>query len=124
MGLSLDLRHRAVSAYEASEGTLDVIAKQFKVGTATLKRWLRRFRETGSIAARPHGGGTPPQIPSSELPRLAKVVCQKPDRTITEFREAWYEETGVRASHATMVRALQRAGLTLKKRRSGLLNEI
>ena len=124
MGLSLDLRHRAVSTYEASDGTLDTVAKQFQIGTATLKRWLRRFKDTGNIIEKPHGGGTPAKIPSYELAKLAKVVAQKPDSTITEFRKAWFEETGVHASHATMVRALQRADLTLKKRRSGLLREI
>lgn len=110
--------------YETSDGTLDTIAKQFQIGTATLKRWLRRFRDTGDIAEKPHGGGTPAKIPSHELEKLAKVVAKKPDSTITEFRKAWFEETGVHASHATMVRALQRAELTLKKRRSGLLKEI
>jgi transposase len=112
MGLSLDLRHRAVSAYEEAEGTIDTVAKRFQIGTATLKRWLKCFRETGTIAEKPHGGGTPAKIPSSDLEKLAEVVSRRPDRTITEFREAWHEESGVEASHAMMVRALQRAELT------------
>jgi transposase len=124
MGISIDLRTRAVSAYEGKEGTLETISHRFQIGTATLKRWLKRFREAGTVAEKPHGGGTPPKIPSSDLEKLAEVVSRKPDCTITEFREAWREESGVHASHATMVRALQRADLTLKKRRLERKNAI
>ena len=123
MGISVDLRTRAVTSYHKKEGTLEVISKRFQVSTAALKRWLRRFKETGSVTEKPHGGGMPPKIPDSDLPRLIQVVSKKPDCTITEFREAWHKESGVQASHATMVRALQRAGLTLKKRRSELKSE-
>jgi len=124
MRISVDLRQRAVQAYESGAGSLREIAGRFLIGEASLKRFLRLKRETGDVKSnKRHGGGTPPKIPGPELPKLAEVVAQKPDRTITEFRQEWYQQTGVKASHATMVRALQRANLTFKKKRFVPRNE-
>ena len=125
MRISVDLRKRAVQAYESGAGSLREIASRFLIGEASLKRFLRLKRETGDVKSnKRHGGGTPAKIPSLELPKLAKVVAQKPDRTIKEFREEWYRRTGVQTSHATMARALQRAGLSFKKKRFVPRNEI
>ena len=48
--LSEDLRRRAVDAYEDAEGTLEEVAARFCIGTATLTRWNRVWRETGGFA--------------------------------------------------------------------------
>lgn len=124
MRISVDLRQRAVQAYENGAGTLREIAGRFLISEASLKRFLRLKRETGDVrSGKRHGGGPAPIIPSPELEKLAEIVAQKPDRTITEFREEWHRQTGVKASHATMVRALQRANLTFKKKRFVPRNE-
>lgn len=49
----LDLRERAVAAYEAGEGSYADIADRFSVAKRTLERWVERGRRTGSVAAIP-----------------------------------------------------------------------
>ncbi|MEI6805886.1 MAG: hypothetical protein WCK49_05200 [Myxococcaceae bacterium] len=102
MRISIDLRQRAFQAYENAAGTLREIASRFLIGEASLKRFLRLKRETGDVrSGKRHGGGPVPIIPGPDLQKLAEVVAQKPDRTIKEFREECYRQTGVKASHAT-----------------------
>jgi hypothetical protein len=55
-GLSIDLRKRVVAYYEAhrSQGaTYESTASRFAAGGATVNRWLRLKRETGSVAVKP-----------------------------------------------------------------------
>jgi len=115
----MDLRSRAVEAYNNREGSLEAIASQFRIGTASLKRWLRLLRTSGTLFAKPYNGGPDPKILDTDLQRLKDIVDEKSDRTISELRQVWLERTGVVVGHSTMVRALQRANLTFKKRLSG-----
>ena len=115
MEISQDLRQRVVQAYENKEGGMRRISKRFSIGLSTMKRLLKLKKETGDIKPRAHGGGTTPKVPDSELPKLTELVAEKPDRTTTELRIEWEKRTGVILSHASMIRALQRARLTFKK---------
>lgn len=118
-GYSKDLRERAVGAYERGEGTYDEIAERFDVGVASLNRWLRLKRETGSVEHRPLGGGHPTVFDEEGLPKLVALVDEKPDRTLDELCEVWKERHGDTVSTSAVGRALERAGLTRKKSRSG-----
>jgi transposase len=113
--LSLDLRNRAVEAYRSAEGTLEQLAGRFNIGIATLGRWLRRLREHGDIAPAPHRGGMPARIPDEQLEALLALVAEKPDRTAEELRQEWQRRTNIPLSRSAMVRALHRAGLSVKR---------
>jgi transposase len=54
----LDLRTRIIEAWQAEKLLVPELASRFKVGTATVKRFIRRFRETGSVEPLPHGGAS------------------------------------------------------------------
>lgn len=114
--LSIDIKRRVVNAYEAGEGSYAVLAERFDIGPASVSRILRAHRERSDLSPQPHGGGMPPRITNEELPMLARLVAKKPDRTIEELAKAWTELTGVRISRSAMMRAVQRAGLTRKKK--------
>lgn len=116
MLISQDLRRRIVSAYERKEGGKLRLAKRFAVSVSTVKRIVKIKIETGDIKPKPHGGGLKHLIPDSELQRLRNLVAEKSDRTTKELIEQWLIRTGVKVSHSTMIRALQRAKLTIKKR--------
>jgi len=45
---SLDLRERVVGAFDAGDMTDEQVAEVFQVGEATVHRWKRLKRETGS----------------------------------------------------------------------------
>jgi transposase len=111
---SRDLRIRALDALDLGTPRPEVI-RLFGVSTATLTRWRRRQRETGSLAESPRPG--PPGVKTAGLqaalvPRLQK----QPDATLEEHCEWWAATSGVRVSHATMSRMLTRdCGWTRKK---------
>ena len=113
--LSNDIRSRLIAAKEAGEGSVLALAKRFKVGSATVQRLFRRVRETSSIEPLPHGGGMPPKIPDSDLPKVIELVREKPDRTIEELTKEWEIRHGVSISTSAMSRTLARCNITQKK---------
>jgi len=54
---SQDLCARIVQALEGQDGSQAEIAEQFVVSLPIVEKLWRRWRTTGSCAARPHGGG-------------------------------------------------------------------
>jgi transposase len=114
--LSLDLRHRIVGAWQKEKAGVPELAERFQVGTATVKRLIRRFRDTGSVEPLPHGGGQRPKIPAGKLERVRKLVEAYPDWSVDELAETYNRQEGTDLSRSTMVRALSRLGFTRKKR--------
>ena len=101
---SRDLRNRALDALDLGTLRPEVI-RLFGVSTATLTRWRRRQRETGSLAESRRSGPPGPKragLQAGLLPRLQ----EQPDATLAEHC-AWWEETqAVRVSQATMSRVI------------------
>ena len=110
---SVDFRERALALVERGRGVAEV-AGLLGIGAATLKRWRRRRRETGSAAPKPKPG-RPPRIDPARHPDLTAQVRATPDATLPEHCDAWAAATGVRVSAATMCRTLRKLGLPLKK---------
>src|SRR2546423_14773075 len=59
---SMDLRERVVQAVEEEGLSRRQAAERFGIGIKTAIDWVRRFRETGSMAAKPMGGCRPKKI--------------------------------------------------------------
>jgi transposase len=112
---SMDLRQRVVAACDSRDGTREQIAARFSVSVRWIGGLLRRRRETGSIAPRPHGGGRAPAFDESAAARLREAVRADDDATLEELREA----AGVACSAPAVCRALRRMGITRKKSRGG-----
>src|SRR5438105_1480511 len=102
-----DLRSRIVHAVEHEGMTLPQAAARFAVGLASVKRYLKQWRTTGTLAPRPHPG-RPPAIPPAEHDRLAALFSADPDATLADYCARWEAETGVAVSRSTMCRAQQR----------------
>jgi transposase len=122
--LSLDLRERILRAYQAKEGGYETLAIRFDVAVKTVRRIVARAKTTGSCAPRPHGGGVVPLILDDELPELREFVKVRADHTAQELADEWSTLKKRAVHRSSMVRALQRAGLTAKKRRMLLRNKI
>lgn len=105
-----DLRLRIHKARQAGESTSEV-ADRFGVSTAFVRRLQQRFRLTGGLAPRPHGGGRAPKLAGRES-ELRAAVHQRPDATPAEHRE----RLKLPASRVTVWRAMRRLGLTRKKK--------
>ena len=109
--LSADLRRRIVDAYARGEGTYGVLAARFRVGKASVSRFLRLYRQNGSLERRPRGGGNAAKISAELLLRLRELVAEDPKRSARELAQEWERRFGVAMSRSSMVRALSRAGL-------------
>lgn len=121
--ISNDLRARIVDRVLLHGETYDTVAAYFQVGSATVNRVVNRYRRTGSYEPLPRGGGNPPWISDDELPQLRALVAEKPDRTAEELAQEWSRRFDAELSRSSMVRALARAGLSVKKSRSVLPNK-
>ena len=110
----MDLRERVIRAYDEKVGTQEQIAELFKVSVPWIKKLLRRRRQTGGIAPKPHGGGWTPKFSGRALEQLKANVAQHPDATLQEL----LEQSGVDASIMAVHRALERLGCRRNKSRS------
>lgn len=110
--LSLDLRTRIVALVEADEHSLSELAELFAIDRSTIVRLLQRYRSTGSVAAKPHGGGNPRKLDVKAVARLLKLVKQQPDATLVELRD----RLGIPCSVVTIFRTLQRNRISRKKK--------
>jgi transposase len=59
---SMDLRQRVVAAVEHDGLSCHAAARRFEIGVSTAIDWVRRFRETGSVAPGQMGGHKPKAI--------------------------------------------------------------
>ena len=112
--LSTDLRERIVAAYDRGDSTRDQIAERYEVSLGMVKKLLQQRRETGDIAPRHHYSGRKPKITAKHQACLKRLVRKCPDMTLEELRDAIEVECTPQAIHY----ALERVGLSLKKRRS------
>lgn len=116
--VSVDLRERAVAAYHDGEGSIPEIAAQFRVGEASLKRWLWRLRDTGSLAPAAKKGHNPAKVDDAGRETIRRLVAEGPDRTLPELTEAYNAVAAVSISVSTFGREVREMGLTRKKRPS------
>jgi transposase len=110
--LSNDLRQRILGAVDNREGSRRKLAARFSVNVSTITRLLQLRRQTGSSEPRPHRGGVAPTLGQDALERLRGLVEQAPDATL----EALGQRLGISGSRMIVCRALQKLGLTLKKK--------
>jgi len=82
---SEDLRERVVAAVEGGLSRRQA-AVRFKVGISTVVHWVRRFRETGSVAAKPMGGDRRSRL-TGEREWILQRIEEAPDLTIEELRD-------------------------------------
>jgi len=86
------------------------IADLFCVSASWARRVKQRRRETGEVSHRPMGG---PGITIVDRQQLAALVREYPDATLAELRS----RLGVQCALSTLCVALQKLGLSLKKKR-------
>jgi len=113
---SLDLRSRVVAAVLAGTPIVTV-ADRFVVGDATVRRWVRLYETTGSLAPRPRVGRRP-QLGLDDTAALDAQLAAAPDATLAEHCAQWAQSHGRRPSRSAMCRALQRRDWRRKKRAS------
>jgi transposase len=113
-----ELRERVVKAYESGEGAYPVIASMFSLGEATVKRWVWRHRERGSVAPVAKGGGTPSTVMANDIEEILERLGDATANELTaEFNRARRGRHRIHVS--SMKRALHRHGYVVKKNAAG-----
>jgi transposase len=118
--LSVDLRERILASYDQNEGTREEIARRYRVSLGMVKKLLQQRRHTGDIRPRHHRSGRKPLIIDVHRRQLRALLGKKPDMTLKELRQAVGLDCTLPAIHY----ALEKMGLTYKKRHSVPANKI
>jgi transposase len=118
-----ELRERAVRTYESGSDTYQMVATDFSVSEATLQRWVRRQRTTGTVDPLIKCGGWTSPV---DVPLLQAVIAARPDRTTEELTRAYNARAArpARVHRSSILRALQRLGYVFKKNGRGRPNSI
>ena len=117
--LSLDLRERILTSYDRQEGTRLDIAVRYRVSLGMVKKLLQQRRCLGDIRPRHYRSGRKPMIHPSHDQQMRTLLGRKPDLTLRELRQA----VGLKCTLPAIHYALQRLGLTYKKRHSMLVSK-
>ncbi len=103
---SKDLRLKTLAAIDRGIPRKEV-ADLFGVSTSTIKRWLKRRRLTGDVDIHKIPGR--PSVKGEALREwLPGHLKSNPDLTLSEHCEAFFDETDVEVSEATMSRSIAR----------------
>ena len=113
---SQDLRERIVGALAASEESQAEVAERFAVSLSFVEKLWRRWRTTGSCAARPRAGGRQRSLRDAEECIRAELA-DHPDMTLAALCERVAQAGHPQVSTKTMCLELQRLKLALKKSR-------
>lgn len=105
MGYSIDLRKRAV-AYRQEGHTIAETSRVFGIGTDTLNRWMKQYRETGDLSPKPLNR----TFKKIDPVKLKEVIKEHPDAMLQEIAEQFG------CSAEAVRKALKRNHITLKKR--------
>ena len=109
---SKDLRERVIGAWQEGK-TQDWIAETYRISTGSIKRYIKRYKATGSVA---------PTVQRRQEPRIngqyeaamRALVRREPLAKLDWYCTEWERETGIVVSIKTMSRMLVRLGLRQK----------
>ena len=114
MGYSNDLRVRVIQVVENGMAAR-AAARQFVIGDATAIRWVKRWRETGSVEAKSIKGQSRSPLKRHEE-WLLDLVRQEPDLTLEEIQRRLLDERQQKAGIGSVWRFFDRNGISFKKK--------
>ena len=112
---SNDLRERVWRACHDEAMGPSEAAEELGVSRSFVCKLLRRYRDEGTLSAKPRGGNRPPALGAADLAALRRLVRERPDATLAELCRSLDERRGVKVRVWTVCRALARLKLPRKK---------
>ena len=113
MGYSHDLRVRVIQVVEGGAAAR-AAARQFVIGDSTAIRWVKRWRETGSVTAKSIKGQSRSPLKRHE-DWLLELVRREPDLTLEEIQDRLLGERRQKAGIGSVWRFFDRHGISFKK---------
>ena len=86
---SIDLREKVLTKYESGDYTQEEIANLFSIGISSVKRWLKKKRETGDIGVSKGKRGRIAKIDELGLKTIAELVEDNNSITLEELSELY-----------------------------------
>jgi transposase len=112
---SMDLRERVLEAVMAGASRREA-AERFEISASSAVKWLQRFDETGSIAAKPTGGSTSALEEHADF--LLALIAEQSDMTLDEVVAAMRRRR-IKGSRSAVWRFFDRHGISFKKKPAG-----
>ena len=112
---SKDLRERIVLSYNNGEGTIEKIAKTFKLSGRTVSKYLKLHRTTGDLTPG-QSTGRPKFLTDEVLTIIEEIVLQKPDARLEDYCEKFLQQTGTLIPKSTLWDACQILNINRKKK--------
>jgi transposase len=113
---SMDLRERVVAAVEEEGLSRNEAAARFGIGISTAINWVRRFKDTGSVAPDQMGGYKPKAIRGEHETWLRKRLCEG-DFTIRGL-VAEFAGRGLKVDYHSVWNFVHAEKLSFKKNRA------
>jgi transposase len=112
---SMDLRERVVRAVDGGLSRRRA-ASLFALAISTVVEWVRVWRETGSVAAKPMGGDHSSRLKGERAWLLGRIEAV-PDLTLEEIRRE-LKDRGILVGYGTVWRFFAGEGISFKKNRA------
>jgi transposase len=114
---SEDLRARVLAAIDGGMAARSA-ASVFRVSVSYIYKAVIRRRRTGEVSASSRRGHRPRKLTPAQEAALATHIAAHPDITLAALQTWLAGEHAVRLSNGAMWSAVDRLGLSFKKRRS------
>lgn len=111
-----ELRERIIAAWQEGESHR-ALARRFRVSLKSVQRYLRTYREHGTVQPCKIGGHKRYKLKGYE-DRLRGWLEAAPDMTLDRMQLRFREEYGVYVSRMTIHNFLRHLNISYKKRRS------
>ena len=115
MAYHIELRTKAIQAYEEGEGSQEEIASLLQISLSTLKRWLAMSRKGHPLQPMTENCGRPKKIDDAGEATIQSLVINNPSITLSELSAAYYKRHKVIVSRSVLSRTLQALNLRYKK---------
>jgi transposase len=112
---SQDLRERVITHWRSGK-TQQWLANTFALSLSTVKRYLARFKATGSVAATQQQRMRP-KLTDRDIEVLRTLLDQQPDASLEALTAAYNAQAEHPVSRMTISRTIRRLDWTRKKRR-------
>ena len=109
--LNSEARELLVKAYEKNPDA-GYVAEVFSVSKSSVYRLVAQKRKTGSVELQVSKIGRKAILSEKDKEKIAQLIDERPDITIDEIRET----LSLKASYATVDRAVLEMGYTYKKK--------
>lgn len=112
---SLDLREKVIGKYNNGNITQEEVSNIFQIGLSTIKRWLKKYRETGDLNPNYEKQGRPARIDERGLKTISNAIKINNTITLKYLSNIYFKKHKVIVGKSVLSRVLAKLNLRRKK---------